>query len=82
MDDLAVKHYTPQTVVHYLKFLRHVFRWAIGREQIDKSPFASVNTPRCEQGNAISSIEEETRLCQAIGQPYDVPGSGSPFSRA
>jgi hypothetical protein len=25
-SDLSAKHYTPQTIVHYLKFLRHVFR--------------------------------------------------------
>jgi integrase len=72
MDDLAVKHYTPQTVVHYLKFLRHVFRWAIGRGMIDKSPFASVKLPTVRAGKTrFLSIEEETRLCQAIGQPYD-----------
>ncbi|MEO5631444.1 MAG: site-specific integrase [Nitrospiraceae bacterium] len=72
MADLAAKHYAPQTIVHYLKFLRHVFRWAIGRSLIEKSPFASVKLPTVRAGKTrFLSIEEETKLCQAIGQPYD-----------
>jgi integrase len=70
--DLAAKHYTPQTIVHYLKFLRHVFRWAIGRGMIEKSPFACVKLPTVRAGKTrFLSIEEEARLCKAIGQPYD-----------
>ena len=52
MADLAAKPYTPQTVVHYLKFLRHVFRWAIGRGVIEKSPFANVTLPTVRHGTA------------------------------
>ena len=70
--DLAGKHYAPQTIVHYLKFLRHVFRWAIGRGVIEKSPFASVKLPTVRAGRTrFLSIEEEENLCKAIGQPYD-----------
>ena len=70
--DLAGKHYSPQTIVHYLKFLRHILRWAIGRGLIEKSPFASVKLPTVRAGRTrFLSIEEEARLCQAIGQPYD-----------
>ena len=72
MADLTAKQYAPQTIVHYLKFLRHVFRWAIGRGLIEKSPFASVTLPTVRAGRTrFLSIEEEARLCQAIGQPYD-----------
>ena len=72
MTDLAAKLYTPQTIVHYMKFLRHVFRWAIGRGVIEKSPFASVKLPTVRAGKTrFLSIEEEARLCRAIGQPYD-----------
>ena len=72
MADLATKHYTPQTIVHYMKFLRHVFRWAIGRGVIEKSPFASVKLPTVRAGQTrFLSVEEEAQLCQAIGQPYD-----------
>lgn len=72
MADLGAKHYAPQTIVHYLKFLRHVFRWAIGRGLIEKSPFASVKLPTVRAGKTrFLSVEEETRLCKAIGQPYD-----------
>lgn len=72
MADLAAKHYAPQTIVHYLKFLRHVFRWAIGRGVIEKSPFASVKLPTVRAGRTrFLSIEEEETLCTAIGPPYD-----------
>lgn len=72
MADLAVKRYTPQTIVHYLKFLRHVFRWAMGRGVIDKSPFTSVKLPTVRAGKTrFLSIEEEAQLCKVIGQPYD-----------
>ena len=37
MADLAAARKTPQTILHYLKFLRHVFRWAIGRGLIEKA---------------------------------------------
>jgi integrase len=72
MTDLAAKPYAPQTIVHYLKFLRHVFRWAIGRGLIEHSPFANVTLPTVRAGKTrFLSLEEEARLCQAIGQPYD-----------
>jgi integrase len=72
MADLAVKHYAPQTIVHYLKFLRHVLRWAIGRGVVDRSPFASVKLPTVRAGKTrFLSIEEEAQLCKAIGRPYD-----------
>lgn len=55
-----------------MKFLRHVFRWTIGRGVIEKSPFASVKLPTVRAGETrFLSVEEEAQLCQAIGQPYD-----------
>src|SRR4029077_11701923 len=72
MADLAAKHHTPQTIVHYMKFLRHVFRWSIKRGMSEKSPYAIVKLPKVRAGRTrFLSIEEETRLCQAICQPYD-----------
>src|SRR5204863_4903621 len=47
---LAAKHYSPQTIVHYMKFLRHTFRWAIGRGVIEKSPFTRVKLPTVRAG--------------------------------
>jgi integrase len=39
---------------------------------IEKSPFTSVTLPTVRAGNTrFLSLEEEARLCQAIGQPYD-----------
>jgi truncated hemoglobin YjbI len=72
MADLDAKPYAAQTIVHYLKFFRHVFRWAIGRGVIEKSPFASVTLPTVRAGKTrFLSIEEEAQLCTAIGPPYD-----------
>ena len=72
MADRTAEQYAPQTIVHYLKFLRHIFRWAIGRGVIEKSPYANVKFPTVRAGKTgFLSIEEEARLCQAIGQPYD-----------
>lgn len=72
MAELAAASKTPQTILHYLKFLRHVFRWAIGRGMIEKSPFASVKLPTVRAGRTrFLSLEEEAQLCQAIGEPYD-----------
>lgn len=70
--DLGTAKKTPQTILHYMKFLRHVFRWAIGRGVIEKSPFASVKLPTVRAGKTrFLSIEEEAQLCRAVGQPYD-----------
>jgi site-specific recombinase XerD len=72
MADLTEEKKTPQTVLHYLKFLRHVFRWAMGRGLIEKTPFSTVKLPTMRAGKTrFLSIEEEARLCQAVGQPYD-----------
>ncbi len=72
MADLSTAKKTPQTILHYMKFLRHVFRWAIGRGVIEKSPFASVKLPTVRAGKTrFLSIEEEAQLCKAVGQPYD-----------
>ncbi len=72
MADLHATQKTPQTILHYMKFLRHVFRWAIGRGMIEKSPFASVKLPTVRAGKTrFLSIEEEAQLCQAIGHPYN-----------
>jgi integrase len=58
--------------MHYLKFLCHVFRWAIGRGVIEKSPFASVKLPTVRAGRTrFLSIDEVETLCKAIGHPYD-----------
>jgi len=72
MADLTKAKKTPQTVLHYLKFLRHVFRWAMGRGLIEKTPFSTVKLPTMRAGKTrFLSIEEEARLSKAVGQPYD-----------
>ena len=42
------------------------------RGLVEKSPFTRVKLPTVRAGETrFLSIEEEARLCQAIGQPYD-----------
>jgi len=56
----------------YMKFLCHVFRWAISSGVIEKTPFLNVKLPTVRAGRTrFLAIEEEARLCEAIGQPYD-----------
>lgn len=40
--DLLAKQYAPQTVVHYLKALRHVLNQAVRDGKLDRNPFAKV----------------------------------------
>jgi site-specific recombinase XerD len=82
MADLAAKHYAPQTIVHYLKFLRQVFRWAIGRAVIEKSPFAASSSPRYAHGEHPFFHSKMRQDCARRSVNRMIPGSGSPFSRA
>ncbi len=71
MTNLNTAKKTPQTVRYYAKFLRHVFRWAIGRGLIEKTPFSTVKLPTMRVGRTrFLSTEGEARLCAAIGEPY------------
>ena len=41
--DLLAKQYAPETVVHYLKALRHVLNKAVRDGKLDRNPFAHVD---------------------------------------
>jgi integrase len=69
--DLTVKGLSPQTVVHYLKFLRHALYATIGKAKLLDNPFDSVKLPKVRATKTrYLSREEETTLCEAIGPVY------------
>jgi len=60
-----------QTVVHYLKFLRHIFNVAIKHGKIERNPLKLVEFPKVSKGRLrFLSLEEEAQLCEVIGLPY------------
>jgi len=70
--DLMAKELSNQTVVHYLKFLRHVFNRAIRDSRLERNPLAQVEFPKLSRGHLrYLSLEEEQRVCETIGSPYD-----------
>ncbi|MCH8041219.1 MAG: site-specific integrase [Nitrospinae bacterium] len=60
-----------QTVVHYLKFLRHVLNLAVKKGKLSRNPFAEVEMPKLSKGRLrFLSLDEEDRLLKAIGARY------------
>ena len=69
--DLLAKQYASQTVVHYLKALRHVLNLAVRNGQLDRNPFARVQLVKVKNGKTrFLSPEEETRLLEKLGPIY------------
>jgi len=62
--------YTPQTVVHYMKFLRKVLNVAVRDGRLGRNPFGQVKLPKVSTGKTrFLTLEEEARLMNALG-PY------------
>ena len=61
----------PQTVLHYLKLLRHVLNLAVRDGKLERNPFQQVNLPKVPKGcTRFLSLEEERALCEQIGTGY------------
>lgn len=61
----------PQTVLHYLKFLRHVLNVAVRDGRLEKNPVSKIDLPKVHGGKLrYLSLEEEVRLCEMIGPTY------------
>ena len=70
-EELLNKGLANQSVLHYLKFLRHIFNLAVGNGKLSRNPFAQVKLPKVGQGRLrFLSLEEEGRLLRAIGPRY------------
>jgi integrase len=69
--DLLATPYAPQTVVHYLKALRHVLNNAVRDGKLDRNPFARVQLVKVTNGKTrFLSPDEETRLLDKLGPIY------------
>lgn len=68
---LETRGLKPQTVKHYLKFLRQVLNWAVKEKRILKNPIPSMTLPKTPQGSTrfLSQVEEE-KLLSALGAKY------------
>ena len=68
---LEAKGCAPQTVAHYLKFLRHVLNLAVRNGDLDRNPCQGVAFPKLPLGVIrYLSFDEERRLFKAIGGRY------------
>ena len=68
---LTAEGYAAQTIVHYLKFLRHVLYAMIGKGKLPENPFDSVVLPKLRPTRTrFLSSEEEHALMDAIGIRY------------
>lgn len=69
--DLFKTPYTPQTVLHYLKFLRHVLNLAVRDGKLERSPFVRVELPKVTTNRTrCLTPDEETKVLKALGPTY------------
>lgn len=64
----------PQTVKHYLKFLRQMLNWAVKEKRLAKNPLTEITMPSVdpipEGGTRFLSQVEEEKLLSALGAKY------------
>ena len=69
--DMLAKKLAPQTVLHYMKFLRHILNKAVRDGKMDKNPFAQMALPKVSSGKTrFLTPKEEKALLEKLGQPY------------
>ncbi|GJL65119.1 MAG: hypothetical protein NPIRA05_00900 [Nitrospirales bacterium] len=70
-EELLAKGFKPQTVVHYLKFLRHVLNKAVKNGILSMNPFARVKLVKIPQRcTRFLSLKEESQLSEQLGETY------------
>lgn len=69
--ELTLKGLAPQTVLHTLKFLRHVLYAEIGKSKLIDNPFEKTKLPKVRPSKTrYLSPAEEKMLCEQIGPTY------------
>lgn len=69
--ELTEKGHAPQTILHYMKFLRHVLYATVGKSGIPENPFEKVKLKAIRAGRTrFLSPREEALLYEAIGPTY------------
>ncbi len=69
--ELTEKSHAPQTILHYMKFLRHVLYTTVGKSRLPENPFEKVKLKAIRAGRTrFLSPKEEAQLYETIGQTY------------
>jgi site-specific recombinase XerD len=69
--DLTSQNLAPQTILHYMKFLRHVINIAVRDGKVDRNPFAKVTLPKVRTGRTrFLSPDEEKALMEKLGPSH------------
>ncbi len=69
--ELISRGLSPQTALHYLKFLRHVLNLAVRDEKLQRNPMLQVSLPKVSKGCVrYLSLEEEQALREQIGSTH------------
>ena len=69
--DLQADGLASQTVLHYMKFLRHVLNRAVRDRKLERNPFAQVTLPKVTCGKTrFLTLKEEATLRERLGNPY------------
>jgi len=69
--ELLKKGFQPQTVVHYLKFLRHILNKAVRNGILSMNPFVRIKLVKIPQRRTrFLSLEEEQALLEQLGETY------------
>lgn len=79
--NLQAEGLAAQTIIHYMKFLRHILNKAVRDGNVEKNPFATVTLPKVSTAKTrFLTSEEEAALITRLATPM-VPGLGWPSSR-
>ena len=71
MRTLNSEEKAPQTVLHYLKFLRHILNVVVRDGKLERNPFANVTLPRVRAGRTrFLTLDDERALLTALGTTY------------
>ena len=69
--DLFAAGKAQQTVLHYMKFLRHLLNEAVRHGKLERNPFDNVTLPKIPKPKSrFLTIEEEARLLTQLGPTY------------
>jgi len=67
----VIQTYSKQTVLHYLKFLRHVLNLAVRDGKLVRNPFAQIELPKVTTGRTrFLEPEEEAKVMKELGPVY------------
>jgi integrase len=63
--------YSKQTILHYMKFLRHVLNLAVRDGKLERSPFVRVELPTVTANRTrCLTLDDETKVLKALGPTY------------